>query len=110
MREEEQMEKVRFVYLPGPARAVCLGCGADLDYDAPGSSVALVSESSAGGKSGLIGYFCTDCEARFTEERGETGFLREPVKTIHPAKAREALRRTAKKLRALARRLESADV
>ncbi len=104
------MEKVRFVYLAGPTRAVCLECGTEPDYDAPGSSIALVSESSAGGKSELIGYFCTDCEARFTEERGETGFLREPVKTIHPARSREALRRTAKKLRALARRLESADV
>ena len=104
------MEKVRFVYLAGPTRALCLECGADPDYEAPGSYVALVSGPSAGGKSELIGYYCTDCAARFTEERGETGFLREPVKTIHPARSREALRRTAKKLRALARRLESADV
>ena len=104
------MEKVRFVYLAGPTRAVCLECGTEPDYDAPGSSMALVSESSAGGKSELIGYFCADCEARFTEERGETGFLREPVKTIHPARSRQALRRVAKRLRALARQFESADV
>ena len=103
------MEKVRFVYLRGPTRRVCLECGGDPDYDGPEPLVALASESAADGTSKLIGYFCSECEARFTEDRGETGFLREPVKTIHPVRSRQALRRVAKRLRALARQLESAD-
>jgi len=102
--------KIRFAYLGGPTRSVCVECGGDPDYDSPMGSLAVVSENPADGTSELIGYFCSDCASRFTEDKGITGFLGEPTRSIHPAKSREALRRVAKRYRALAREMAQAGL
>ncbi len=89
-------------------RSVCVECGGDPDYDSPMGSLALVADNPTDGTSKLIGYFCSDCASRFTEDKGMTGFLGAPTKSIHPARSREALRRVAKRYRALSRAISRA--
>ncbi len=92
------MGDIRFSYTAGFTEPGCVECGSWLGDEALNGVITLLHKE--GGPP--FGYFCPQCAQRFTEETGEDRFGA-PKVSVDPEKSRGALRRAAKRLRALAR-------
>jgi hypothetical protein len=88
---------------------LCIECGEHLGIGE--LAVGLYTESPNGhpGNLRLLGEFCSGCAGRFTKNREPSAGPFDPGISVSPPAAREAALRAAKRLRELARDLETAE-